>query len=365
MNGFTQLRDLWQTPTADSASIRHEIPITDIRPLRIGQTENREAGTGCTVFLCESGMRAGLENGYFEQLLRELVCESTHCGEVELVPVEEGSAAEETAELAAIKAGMSAEELDAVRAEVVALREEQERPDAPEDLAKLPRLTVADIGDAPAETPLKEVAAPLPCLYHALDTHHIAYVYHYFDLRRVAYDDLPYVTLITSLLSQLDTKSHTAAELDTHVEGNLGGLSFFTEAIGREDDLSFARPMLVVGASALSEKIGELATIPSEIWGETLFEDTDRMRDILTQRRIGMEQLFVGSGHSAAMARLSSYFSARALVSDMIGGVDFYLFLKDLLANWDERAKGLCASSSSPSPPSRTRRSSSPPTSAS
>ena len=61
MNGFTQLRDLWQTPTADSASIRHEIPITDIRPLRIGQTENREAGTGCTVFLCESGMRAGLE----------------------------------------------------------------------------------------------------------------------------------------------------------------------------------------------------------------------------------------------------------------------------------------------------------------
>ena len=288
-------------------------------------------------------MRAGLENGYFEQLLRELVCESTHCGEVELVPVEEGSAAEETAELAAIKAGMSAEELDAVRAEVVALREEQERPDAPEDLAKLPRLTVADIGDAPAETPLKEVAAPLPCLYHALDTHHIAYVYHYFDLRRVAYDDLPYVTLITSLLSQLDTKSHTAAELDTHVEGNLGGLSFFTEAIGREDDLSFARPMLVVGASALSEKIGELATIPSEIWGETLFEDTDRMRDILTQRRIGMEQLFVGSGHSSAMARLSSYFSARALVSDMIGGVDFYLFLKDLLANWDERATGLCA----------------------
>ena len=38
-----------------------EIRITDIRPIRIGQTENAEAGTGCTVFICEEGMRAGLD----------------------------------------------------------------------------------------------------------------------------------------------------------------------------------------------------------------------------------------------------------------------------------------------------------------
>ena len=38
-----------------------EIAITDIRPIRIGQTENAEAGTGCTVLICENGMRAGLD----------------------------------------------------------------------------------------------------------------------------------------------------------------------------------------------------------------------------------------------------------------------------------------------------------------
>lgn len=38
-----------------------EIPITEIGPVRIGQTENREAGTGCTVFICENGMRAGID----------------------------------------------------------------------------------------------------------------------------------------------------------------------------------------------------------------------------------------------------------------------------------------------------------------
>ncbi len=38
-----------------------EIPIQSIRQLRIGQTENAQAATGCTVLVCEAGMRAGLD----------------------------------------------------------------------------------------------------------------------------------------------------------------------------------------------------------------------------------------------------------------------------------------------------------------
>lgn len=38
-----------------------EIPITDIGPMLIGQTENKTAATGCTVLICKEGMRAGLD----------------------------------------------------------------------------------------------------------------------------------------------------------------------------------------------------------------------------------------------------------------------------------------------------------------
>lgn len=38
-----------------------EIPVTSIGPVRIGQVENTEAATGCTVFVCPEGMRAGLD----------------------------------------------------------------------------------------------------------------------------------------------------------------------------------------------------------------------------------------------------------------------------------------------------------------
>ena len=38
-----------------------EISVNKIRPIRIGQVENKAAGTGCTVLICENGMRAGLD----------------------------------------------------------------------------------------------------------------------------------------------------------------------------------------------------------------------------------------------------------------------------------------------------------------
>lgn len=41
--------------------MKREISIKEIKGIRIGQTENTEAGTGCTVFLSEEGMAAGLD----------------------------------------------------------------------------------------------------------------------------------------------------------------------------------------------------------------------------------------------------------------------------------------------------------------
>ena len=38
-----------------------EIPVTLIESIKIGQTQNTDAGTGCTVVICEKGMAAGLD----------------------------------------------------------------------------------------------------------------------------------------------------------------------------------------------------------------------------------------------------------------------------------------------------------------
>lgn len=300
-----------------------------------------------------AALREALDGPFFEDLLRELVLESNHCALVELVPVGAGSGEDaatgpadasgtEAAKLAIIKASMSTAELQAILDDVAELRRQQEAEDAPEDRAKLPRLHVEDIGDArPDPACTLDDAAPIPCLRHSIPTRRLAYALTYFDLTHVSYAELPYVKVLCRLMQQLPTVQHTAAELDSFIGSNLGFLTFTTEVF-QQPNWKLARPVLLVSAGALSEKIDALASIPREVWAETIFEDTDRMRDVLTQLKIGMEQTFITAGHQAALGRALSYVSPAAVISEQLGGVDFYRFLRDLLDHFDERTGELC-----------------------
>lgn len=300
-----------------------------------------------------AALREALDGPFFEDLLRELVLESNHCALVELVPVGAGAgegaeagpadaAGTEAAKLAKIKSSMSTAELQAILDDVAELRRQQEAEDAPEDRAKLPRLHVEDIGDArPDPACTLDDAAPIPCLRHSIPTRRLAYALTYFDLTHVSYAELPYVKVLCRLMQQLPTAQHTAAELDSFIGSNLGFLTFTTEVF-QQPNWKLARPVLLVSAGALSEKIDALASIPREVWAQSIFEDTDRMRDVLTQLKIGMEQTFITAGHQAALGRALSYVSPAAVISEQLGGVDFYRFLRDLLDHFDERTGELC-----------------------
>lgn len=287
-------------------------------------------------------MRKHLDDGWFEALLQDIICESKHHAAVELIPSEVDEEQNESHRLSALAQEMGSEGLAAVEDEVAALRAEQEAPDAPEALALLPQLGIDDIGKAPTEPSQHEQTGHVaPCFVHDVPCRHIDYIHAYFGLDCITWEDLPYVSVLCDLLGRLDTSSHSASELDTLVETNLGTLSFFVETYAYEDGTRKARPTLVVATSALAERVEAAATIPAEVWSQTLFTDQGRIRDILQQRRVAMEQAFTGSGHAAALSRVSSYFSRAALVSEQVAGVDQYLFLKDLLTHFDERFDNL------------------------
>lgn len=292
-------------------------------------------------------LRSELDGTYFEDLLRELVLENDHMALVELVPVNAGAGSEgaEAAELAAKRDAMTDSELADVVERTAALRAAQEAEDTPEDKATLPRLRVSDIGEACPEPPLVvDTTAPIPCLRHDIPTNRLAYAMQYFDLSCVAFEDLPYVTLLCRLLKQLPTSEHSAEELDNLLAGKLGFLSFTTEVM-TQPDVDGVHPYLLVSGGALSEKIDALASLPREVWSSTLLldADADRVRDVLTQIRIGLEQGFINNGHSAALGRAMSYSSPSAVVREQLSGVDFYLFLRDLLDHFDERLDDLRA----------------------
>ena len=289
-------------------------------------------------------LRRELGTGYFERLMIDVFLESDHWALAEVRPLEGDGDAYESERLRAAEAAMGPEDFARVADEEAELRRLQTEPDSPEALATLPRLSVADIGPAPVE-PAYGLAGgtPVPCVRHDIPTRGIAYAYRYFDLGRARFEELPYVAVLALVLGKLGTARHTAAEIDTLVNGRLGSLSFFADIYEGDDGARDLAPKLVVGASALSENVEAACELPLEIMLETDFSDAGKIKDVLQQRRIGMEQGFAAAGHAAAMARAASYYLPAGVVREQLGGVDFYRFLKDLLAHYDERSDELAA----------------------
>ncbi len=289
-------------------------------------------------------LRGALAEGYFERLIREAFLESNHMAEVEVRPTTGDGNAFEAERLATAEANMGPQDWQHVADEQAELRRLQEEPDSPEALASLPVLSVDDLSEAPAEPPLALAAdTPVPCLRHRIPTHGIAYAYRYFDLGCLSFDELPYATVLAIVLGKLATESHTAAEVDTLVQNKLGNLSFFVEVHENPEDRDDLRPLMVASSSPLSENAADLATLPNEIMLTTKLNDAAKIKDVLVQKRVGMEQGFATAGHSAAMQRAASYYLPAAVVREQLGGVDFYRFLKDLLDHYDERADDLSA----------------------
>ena len=290
-----------------------------------------------------AALREMLDNGGYEQLLREIVLDNPHRACVTLNAAEETDAAAEAEELASIAADLGEDGLAAVKEEEAALRAEQEAPDAPEALAMLPQLHVKDIGAARVHPqPEMDASAPLPCIAHELDTHRIDYVFHYFGVDHLEWDELPYLPVLTMLLGNLGTQHHDASELVTTLDRYLGSLNFSCETctpLGADDP----HPMVVVAASALAKNVEQLATLPREVWSETLFDDRERVKAILTQRKLAMEQSMASAGHAWALARVGSYTSREGMVAEQFSGIGFYRFLRELVDHLDERYEGLVA----------------------
>jgi hypothetical protein len=288
--------------------------------------------------------KSALDEGYFEQLIRELFIDNDFSADVELVPQAQPTAdAAASAEvLARLATELNADEIAAIEADALALKAAQAAPDAPEAVATLPRLSPKDIGEAPHAPEVRLLdEGPYTTLVHDIDTHGIAYFYRYFDLDCLTFDDIPYAGILTMLLGRLSTDTYTAEELDRAVQLYLGNLDFYIEVHELAEDPTHILSKFCVSTSALAGSAAHAATLVNDVLLTTDFYDTDKIYDILVQKRVAMEQFFATSGNAAALSRLGSYYSYAGVLREKAAGIEFYLFLRDLLDNFDMRKEGL------------------------
>ena len=127
------------------------------------------------------------DDRYLEGLIKRHILDNPHRTTVVLQPDDELGTRleeEETTRLAAARESMSHADLEELVAATAKLKHLQEQPDAPEDLAKLPRLQLSDLDPAIKTVPRQEdQIAGVPVLHHDLFTNGIAYLDVGCDLR--------------------------------------------------------------------------------------------------------------------------------------------------------------------------------------
>ena len=274
-----------------------------------------------------ASLRAKLKTGWFEKFLREALLDNPHHVQLTMTPsatlAAEHAAAEKKA-LAAVKAGWSKKKLDEVLALTRELAAFQKRADAPEDLAKLPRLAVADV---PVRGPERVQAltwipcgGSVPVLSPRTGANGITYVKLYFQLHGLAREELADVYLLTKLFGELATEERSALALRSEIDSRLGSFGVSVDVEGQSSGEATA--YVVVTVSALEEKKDEIVRLVPEILLKTKFDDVKAIGDILRQQRRSKERGTMGIGaRTYADRRAKAALSERGLREEILAGL--------------------------------------------
>ena len=287
-----------------------------------------------------AAVKEKLESGehYFESLIKVAFLENTHRSTVVLEPdpdMNRRLAEEETARLVATQEAMSDAEFEKVVEYERKLIEIQETPDSPEALATLPVLKLEDLEKENKTIPLEVLEeSGVPVLYHDLFTNGIVYYDVSFDLSSVPQELLPYLSLFASGMVKMGTETEDFVQLSQRIGRETGGISpslLIQSKFNSEETIA----RLVVRGKSTVDKVGEMLAIIEDILLTTQYDNPDRFKQIVTERKARMEGSLVPSGHSVVNRRLGAALTRSGWLSEQTQGLESLFFTRELIERMD------------------------------
>ena len=286
-------------------------------------------------------MRKKLQEGYFEELIRNLLLNNAHSAKVVLRPSYNAGEKRRNAEQQRLQretAAWTAEERAAVANRQEVLLAWQNSADTPENVATIPQLSLEDIPAQPEQIPTEEmVLAGVPVIVHPLQTSGIVYVSMYFDAESCTEEELSALSFACKLLGAADTKNHSASQIINKTRLLCGNLHAGVAAYNISGSQGDAAVKLCVSFSTLESRLNETVALVAEILNESVFSD-DTTREILRQNKMQMFQRMVMAGNAAGLGRIAAQSLSSGVADECVSGVTYYLWLKNQEENWNFEA---------------------------
>ncbi len=282
--------------------------------------------------------RLARTTGYFENMIAQNLLSNRHRVAVTLVPDANYAKELEEAEqqrLVATRAKMNEAELQAAIANTQALQHWQETPDAPEALATLPMLKLADLERLNKQIPLAaHDHRGVPVLYHDLFTNGVVYLEVGFNLHTLPQELLPYLPLFSRALLEMGTTQETFVQLLQRIGRKTGGIHPST-LISRMQNSESTATWLILRGKAMLPQAPELLAILHDILLTARFDDQERFRQMVLDEKASREAALVPRGHGFVSTRLRARFDEAGWLSEQMGGVSNLFFVRELAERVD------------------------------
>lgn len=276
--------------------------------------------------------------GHFEAEIRRLFLDNPHRLTAKLAadPQQgEREAREEAEKLAAVRDGLGAEELQAVVERTKRLKALQESVDRPEDLAKIPTLTLADLDRDIRTVPTEESRIEdVRFFYHPLPTLGILYLDVGFDLHALDKDMLPYLPLFGRALLQTGTGREDFVALTQRIGRTSGGISQHRGLATRQDGAGSAAWFFLSG-KAVADKFGPMLEIFSDVLLDAQLGNRERFRQMALEEKAGFEARLVPGGNGFVDTRLKAGLTEAGWMAEQMSGISYGHFLKELVKRID------------------------------
>lgn len=283
-------------------------------------------------------LKERINTDYYETLIEKYLLHNQHKSVLVLSPKEGLTAQKEQAlakKLEDYKNSLSEAQIKEIVKETRALNAFQEAEDAPEDLAKIPMLTRADMKkeSEPFINELKD-AFGTKVLFHDVQTNGIAYIKLIFDVSNVPAELFSYIGVLKNILGYVDTDQYTYGALYNEMNIHTGGIISSVNTYVNAKKLDEYKLTFEVKTKAMYEEIGAAVTLMKAIITSSKLTDEDRILEILEELKSRMQGNMTSSAHSLAAVRAMSYFSETAAVSELVSGLPCYRLLEKLTADF-------------------------------
>lgn len=301
-----------------------------------------------------AALRQDAENGYFENLIKTKLLNNPHSAVIILKPKKGLTKKKEeiiSSKLEAYKASLSAGQLRTLIDETEALREYQEAPEKPEDIARIPLLQRSDIKRETRKLSniVRHIqlssehgdAVSLKTVYHDAETNGIAYTELFWDIRQIPENLIPMLGVLKSVLVNVNTEHYGYSQLNNEINANTGGISCGVSEYDDPKNPDGYLAFFSIRCKSLYGKLDFAFRMIREIITTSDFSDEKRIYEILASLKSQLQVAIQQTGHAVASTRAEAYYSSGAAFNDLVGGIAFYKYVKDLEEHYEEKKAGI------------------------